>query len=548
MPYAAERAAIAASSMGEGEQAQITPFDPHLASSIQDGSSTLFLVNQNAQTGNSVAGSGEEGRWQATLQPSVVSILQPSGVSTFNAGFEGAGESVLQEGGVAALHDARQILLQTGADPLGPGLGEYGNGVAGLPGFDAGGGGLTVLAGGRESVDGMFDPGRPPFLLQFLLDAGSEPFGFPDHAPGEPGMSSYVASSDGSDGSDGSDVSAAGMPFAQGNLPGAAAMQYQSFNFAARGGPPAVHLLGKISSSPNSPTTESGTTGASSASSSEFFVSMIQHQEDQDSASAVAVIAQGSLTAGMAPFSDSTFASVPASPDSPAQKSEQTIGDTFQLSPEETATVIAAFDQSASGSQGGFDSRIPTGPLASRNAGPLGPILASTGGDPTPEVDRDERALYQAIERGESEAGNNQDALESLNTAGGSSDDATSELGGSVAVVPGAGGFPLNVTALPRSRTTEPGGLLSSIRTGTASPSTPLDAALAARSLDPGQVAEVAPNRDDSPAFAVFIKAACGIALGLGMSSRAFFPSLLTGAQKRIRTRLRNLQSKSSRR
>ena len=43
-------------------------------------------------------------------------------------------------------------------------------------------------------------------------------------------------------------------------------------------------------------------------------------------------------------------------------------------------------------SSDGFNLRVPTGPFASRSTSPLGPLLAGIGNDPTPEVDRNERA------------------------------------------------------------------------------------------------------------------------------------------------------------
>ena len=110
-------------------------------------------------------------------------------------------------------------------------------------------------------------------------------------------------------------------------------------------------------------------------------------------------------------------------------------------------------EQSPDEPSDGFNLRIPTGPFASRNAGPLGPILASVAGDPTPEVDRDERAMYQDIERRDAEPGYGEGALEiALDRT------ESSEPGGSVAAVEGRGGFPLKVTALARNRHTDLGG------------------------------------------------------------------------------------------
>jgi hypothetical protein len=524
--------------VGESVQAQINPFNPaHSESSIQDGSSALSLVNRDAALGYTVVTSSEEGRWQAPPQTSVD--------STVTVTSEGTGDPSAPEVGILELAQARYdrlYYLQTGTDALGSMIGENGNGIGPPLSLDGGGiGGLMGSAGGREYVDGMLDAGRPSMPSELSGDVGSAIFAMLAHGPGEPGSTAL---------SNGPADSADGVPFDPGSVMGGGLMMPgQAMNFAPRGAPAAAAhvLIGKISSSTNSPTTESGTTAASSASSNELFVSSLQRQDDQDSASVVTAPAQGSPTVSFASSLDSSFGTVPASLDSPAQKSVETTADNSQSSSNGSAAELTSDDQTAAGSAGGFDWKIPTGPLASRNAGPLGPILASTGGDPTPEVDRDERALYQAIELRESEAGDKQDTLQYLNARAATSDGSPGELGGSVAVVPGAGGFPLNVTALPRNRSTELGGLLSSIRAGSQFGNAREEAAEVAHLIDPAQMPDAA-RRDDSPAFVVFIKAACGLALGLGMSSRVFFPTLLTGAQNRIRTRLRNFRAKSSRR
>ena len=56
-----------------------------------------------------------------------------------------------------------------------------------------------------------------------------------------------------------------------------------------------------------------------------------------------------------------------------------------------------------------------------------------------------------------------------------------------------------------------------------------------ALTIDASQNADPAQDRDDARGLAIFLKAACGIALGVGMSSRVLFPALVTGAQKRLR-------------
>jgi hypothetical protein len=140
------------------------------------------------------------------------------------------------------------------------------------------------------------------------------------------------------------------------------------------------------------------------------------------------------------------------------------------------------------------------------------------------------------IERGESEAGNEYLSEQTTSIQG-----AAGESSGSVGIVAGAGGFPLMVTSIPRSRSTELHGLLLSIREGTRFADTRQEAADASRLIDASQNADPAQDRDDARGLAIFLKAACGIALGVGMSSRVLFPALVSGAQKRLRRLRRKL-------
>ena len=151
---------------------------------------------------------------------------------------------------------------------------------------------------------------------------------------------------------------------------------------------------------------------------------------------------------------------------------------------------------------GGFTFRLSAGPLISRNAGPLGPILASTGRDPTPEVDRYERALYQDIERRGFDAGSG----EGYESSGGE----ISDEGGPVLAMPGPGGFPLKVTALASRRRSDLSSLVSAI-------ATPVDCAMAMHSIDAAQIAATddSSSRAESPSYARFIRRlACGPELG----------------------------------
>ena len=166
-------------------------------------------------------------------------------------------------------------------------------------------------------------------------------------------------------------------------------------------------VIVNVSNSFNSLTTENGTAGVAStpSGSSTPFVVTVQRQELDDTAAGVTAPAQAPLAAGTLAFSTAVTTGAAATPADPAQDAAATSTDgALQGSADEPAPVITA-EQSPDEPSDGFNLRIPTGPFASRNAGPLGPILASVAGDPTPEVDRDERAMYQDIERRDAEPG-----------------------------------------------------------------------------------------------------------------------------------------------
>ena len=118
----------------------------------------------------------------------------------------------------------------------------------------------------------------------------------------------------------------------------------------------------------------------------------------------------------------------------------------------------------------GFNVRVPTGPLASRSAGPLGPILASWEADLTPAVDRHERGLFQEIDgldvesRRTCPSGLNWPRWirpPSLRDDSRASD--LDQSGGSIVALTGAGGFPLKVTGLAGGERAELPALLASI-------------------------------------------------------------------------------------
>ena len=292
-----------------------------------------------------------------------------------------------------------------------------------------------------------------------------------------------------------------------------------------------VHLLGKISNSPSSTTIDSATTGVTSTSSSGPFVSSVQRQDDPDAASSASAPAQGLLAVGMTSFTTSSLPLPTANLDSDTQRLLDTTADPSYSSPEPSAIVLANLEEVGHRRGGRIRLKNSDGSPRIPIRRPLGPILASTGVDPTPEVDRDERGLYQVIERRESEAGN-----DDLNALTGSIQGAAGENDGSVAVVSGAGGFPLMVTSLPRSRSTELRGLLSSIREGTRHADAMAESVEAGQLIDSRQAAGDAQDRNEAPGLAVLIKAACGIATRRGnVVTSPCSPPCSSERQKRLR-------------
>jgi hypothetical protein len=89
----------------------------------------------------------------------------------------------------------------------------------------------------------------------------------------------------------------------------------------------------------------------------------------------------------------STFTTTSELPES--QNSSETLYNTNVAS----ATPVSSVQTSemTNGDTAGGEIRVPTGPLVSRNSSPLAPLLASLEADPTPPVDRHERATLQEL-------------------------------------------------------------------------------------------------------------------------------------------------------
>ncbi len=527
-------------SIGENAQIGETPFTPaRVTSSIQAGPPTFFEAGQNGETGQSVIDPIQEGRWQAPATSSEESTVV---VTEEGGGMSGPGEF----GGVGLVqaHIDRMLYLEAGESPFGSGLSDGENGLASPA--DEVMGGATGPAAVRDYLEETSPLARPFMESTFPGGTGYPPLAFIVRGMDEPGPSPFVAPDGVVDSGD--------APSPQGAVFGANTMALESLNASYRIAPAPGRFVTKTSSSGSSSTTETGTTGVSPSNSNALFISSVQRQDESDSSGGGSAPAQRLLSGGTSAFQMTAFADEPAmTAGSAAQSNVDTAFAGPQLNSDEigSGSVSSAVDQAATGTSDGFNVRIPTGPFASRNAGPLGPILASVGGDPTPEVDRDARALYQEIERRET-AGSESDVLEYLVAQAGSSEEAPGgEVSSGMVSLQGAGRLSKSTTTGSRSRCTDLGGLVSAIGASGRIADVRTAPTLTPHRLDPSQVAfaeEAAAMPGDEPAYAVFIKAACGIAFGLAMSSRALFPSLLMGAQNRIRARLRGSRAKDRRR
>jgi hypothetical protein len=209
-----------------------------------------------------------------------------------------------------------------------------------------------------------------------------------------------------------------------------------------------------------------------------------------------------------------------------------------------TSAPASGSTNPTSGSSGSFDVRVSTGPLVSRSAGPLGPSLATIMTDPAPPVDRHERALPQGIDNlaSSEEATDAAGYLELTRFArtrsrpGAGRPAGTGRADDSVVTVAGLGAFPLEVATLSGGASrADLGSLLETLPGPAAGEDLPAIVAEADRSIPNGSLEILVRLRpstdlDQGPDY---LTAACGLALGLGLTSGVLLPDLLALAQSR---------------
>jgi hypothetical protein len=276
-------------------------------------------------------------------------------------------------------------------------------------------------------------------------------------------------------------------------------------------------------------------------------------RDEQDSALPDASPAQGQVSLGTLVFTLSPQGGGFSFSQTSVESPDATGATALNIQQVVAAALGSAADGSVPESSDGYNVRVSTGPLASRSAGPLGPILASSEADLAPPVDRHERALFQEIEGlpGDDGTGLTKGRYEltSLGLSsispvepGGSESNST---GGTVVAVSHGGGFPLMMTASGHTRRTDRAALLASVPATPTSDTAVADAAQSDRSTAEVQVALAEESHSSTGHSEVpdYVKAACGLALGLGLTSGPLFPDLLTRAPARLPKWLRSLRA-----
>jgi hypothetical protein len=167
--------------------------------------------------------------------------------------------------------------------------------------------------------------------------------------------------------------------------------------------------------------------------------------------------------------------------------------------------------------------------------------------DPTSPVDRHERALLQdmggigtedetATLTGDSDlvkiSGEQAPRIEAKPRSC-----QRSEEDCSVVVVSGGGGFPLKVTAPSSSRRADLAALLA-VLPGSSDPKSEIPVAssedLSLYELSVALAAESTSSTDRHQEFPDYVKAACGLAIGLGLTTGPLFPDLMQSLQGRV--------------
>jgi hypothetical protein len=189
---------------------------------------------------------------------------------------------------------------------------------------------------------------------------------------------------------------------------------------------------------------------------------------------------------------------------------------------------------------GDFSGRIALGPLASRNAAPLGPNLATVNSDPAPSVDRYERALSQEIDEHSTgtieeplvRSGRHVDheAVASRAEEARRSDETGARDRNFVAIA-GLGALPLMVSASAnRKASTDLEALLVAMPGATRVENGATVAGHEDSDVDPSVAtltAQASASQSDGRPAPDYLTSACVLAVGMGLTAGPLIPDLL---------------------
>jgi hypothetical protein len=398
----------------------------------------------------------------------------------------------------------------------------------------------------RTEIGGTLDPGHQSETIAISVGSTTQSFALVVHSGGGAagGLGAVVAQLT-LESSDGTLIEQVGPDWA----PGSGAPQ--SLAVALSDAPVGARLVVQITTADNSsssPTDAASPDAAGGASASVPFVLEVERLDvqtsAQQSASAPTVWVGGLGSTPNASSSTETAIAISASPtESPGLSSVTDEAPVISSSSTATASV------SGSGSLDELSGPISTGPLTSRTAGPIGPIVTNLGGDLTPPVDRYERALTQDIDERSSD---DDDGASASGVRVASTDSPTSAVVQTstaaqghrtdepVVAVTGAGGFRLKVTGLGRAPHAASEALLAALPdapNAEAPPSDTRPASVPDLALG-GQVGGT--DRSECPDY---VKAACGLALGLGLATGPLLADLFAQSRWRRPKWLKSLAS-----
>ncbi|CEF48391.1 unnamed protein product [uncultured bacterium] len=273
------------------------------------------------------------------------------------------------------------------------------------------------------------------------------------------------------------------------------------------------------------------------------FVLGVQRQE-QNSAVQAAVPALGQALVGTLSSGSSPSSGLSPAYDVVVPYSETT----FPSAHDGHELVASTPDHSDEGlvnqSVENFNVRLPTGPFASRTSGPQGPIPETLESDLTPAVDRHERGLFQALDglddNDSAEMPARRSDLASLDRSIMVRDDqgpaSVDPAGGAVVALRGGGGFPIKVTGPSSDQRTEVDALLAALppMPGTTPQAASLEPASVSMARPQIELDAAAHSSSKRSEFTNYVTAACGLALGLGLTTGPIFPDLLAMFQSRL--------------